>query len=106
MLCMPIANKDGAKVGVMQVLNKKGGPFGTTDENRLRAFTAQVAIALENAQLFEDILNERNYSESILKSLSDGVITLSADEEVLKVNRSGTEDTTLGIEWCTRQTSR
>jgi adenylate cyclase len=89
MLCMPIANKDGMKIGVMQVLKKKTGAFGITDENRLRAFSAQVAIALENARLFEEVLNEKNYSESILRSLSDGVVTRNAEEQVLKVNEAG-----------------
>ena len=87
-LCMPVATKDAHQLGVIQVLNKKGGPFNSADERRLRAFTAQVAIALENARLFEDVINERNYNESVLKSLSNGVITLSAGGTVAKVNQS------------------
>jgi len=85
-LCMPVANKDGEKRGVLQVLNKKGGPFGENDEKRLKAFAAQAAIALENAQLFESVAKERNYNESILKSLSNGVLTLDAERKVTKVN--------------------
>ena len=86
MLCMPVVNKDGRKLGVVQVLNKEKGPFKRNDENRLRAFSAQAAIALENTQLFEDVLNEKNYNESILKSLSNGVITLDAELNVIKAN--------------------
>ncbi|MGA8261341.1 MAG: GAF domain-containing protein [Arenicellales bacterium] len=86
MLCMPVANKDGRKLGVLQVLNKRKGPFNRNDENRLRAFSYQVAIALENAQLFEDVLNERNFNESILRSLSNGVMTLDAGLRVTKAN--------------------
>ena len=85
-LCMPVINKEGRKLAVIQVLNKKGGPFGPADEKRLTAFTAQAAIALENAQLFEDVVNEKNYNESILKSLSNGVVTLDAERRVIKVN--------------------
>ena len=48
---------------------------------------AQAAIA-ENAQLFEEIMNGRNYNESILKSLSNGVITLNAERAVIKVNEA------------------
>jgi len=40
---------------VTQVLNKRSGPFTTEDESRLKAFTAQVSIALENAKLFDDV---------------------------------------------------
>ena len=32
-----------------QMLNKKGGAFNVEDESRLKAFTAQISIALENA---------------------------------------------------------
>src|SRR5262249_51718407 len=47
-LCTPVINKQGKIIGVTQVLNKAGGPFSPEDESRLKAFTAQVAIALEN----------------------------------------------------------
>lgn len=90
-LCMPIINKEGRKLGIIQVLNKAGGPFGPTDERRLNAFTAQASIALENAQLFEDVLNARNYNESILKSLSNGVITLDADRKIIKINQAASK---------------
>ena len=86
MLCMPVINKAGDAIGVTQVLNKHTGPFNAADEKRLQAFSSQAAIALENAQLFEDVLNERNYSESILKSLSNGVITLDSRCRIIKVN--------------------
>ncbi len=87
-LCMPVVNKQGTPLAVIQVLNKRGGPFGSTDEKRLKAFTAQIAIALENARLFEDVLNERNYNESILKSLSNGVLTLDAEQHLIKANEA------------------
>ena len=68
------------------MLNKRGGAFDPFDEKRLMAFSAQAAIALENSKLFEDVLNARNYNESILKSMSNGVITLDRYQRVAKVN--------------------
>jgi adenylate cyclase len=56
-LCVPVINKSGKTIGVTQVLNRRGGPFTKEDESRLKAFTAQVSIALENAKLFDDIQN-------------------------------------------------
>lgn len=85
-LCMPVINKRGRTMAVIQVLNKRGGAFGPVDESRLRALSAQVAIALENAQLFEDVLNAKNYNESILKSLSNGVITLDVELDLITAN--------------------
>lgn len=85
-LCMPMFDKRGDRMGVMQVLNKRNGSFTDTDQRRLRAFAAQAAIALENARLFDDVLNIKNYNESILRSLSNGVVTLDADRRIIKVN--------------------
>ena len=78
-LCVPVFNKAGTAIGVTQVLNKRGGPFTVDDESRLRAFTAQIAGGLENAKLFADVQAMRNYNESMLESMSNGVITF--DEE-------------------------
>jgi adenylate cyclase len=88
-LCIPVVNKAGKTIGVTQVLNKYGGPFTLEDESRLRAFTAQVAIALENAKLFDDIQNMKNYNESILQSMSSGVITLDEDGKIVTCNVAG-----------------
>ena len=88
-LCAPVVNKKGKTIGVTQVLNKHGGPFTDEDAARLKAFTAQVAIAMENAKLFDDIQNMRNYSEGILKSMASGVITLNGEEMVITCNDAG-----------------
>ncbi|MEM7238778.1 MAG: GAF domain-containing protein [Pseudomonadota bacterium] len=74
-LCVPVVNKQGKVIGVTQVLNKRGAPFSDEDENRLRAFTAQISIGLENAKLFDDVQSMKNYNESMLESMSNGVIT-------------------------------
>ena len=88
-LCVPVVNKDGKCIGVTQVLNKRGGPFDGEDETRLKAFTAQVSIALENAKLFEDVQNMKNYNESMLESMSNGVITMDEDGKIVTCNAAG-----------------
>jgi len=88
-LCVPVINKAGKIIGVTQVLNKRSGPFTAEDESRLKAFTAQVSIALENAKLFDDVQNMKNYSESMLESMSNGVITLNEDEKIVTCNAAG-----------------
>lgn len=87
-LCMPIATRGGNKVGVMEILNKKDGAFTSGDQRRLEALCAQAAVSIENAQLFEDVSDSRNYNESILRSMSNGVVTLNAGNVVSKVNHS------------------
>jgi len=73
---MPIINKKGERLGVTEVLNKREGPFTVKDEQRMRAFTAQMAVALENAQLFDEVLSVKRYNENILASTTNGVVTL------------------------------
>jgi adenylate cyclase len=87
-LCVPVMNKAGKVIGVTQVLNKRGGPFTEEDESRLKAFTAQVAIALENAKLFDDVQKMKNYNESMLESMSNGVVTLDEDGKIVTCNRA------------------
>ena len=88
-LCVPVVNKDGRTIGVTQVLNRKGGPFTGDDESRLKAFTAQVSIGLENAKLFDDVQNMKNYNESMLESMSNGVITLDEEGNIVTCNTAG-----------------
>jgi adenylate cyclase len=86
MLCMPIVARGARVIGVMQILNRKLGAFDAADERRLRAFCAEAAVSILNAQLFEEISAERNYNESILRSMSNAVLTLDADGVLRKVN--------------------
>ncbi len=88
-LCTPVINKHGKNIGVTQVLNKSGGPFTDEDESRLKAFTAQVSMALENAKLFDDVQNMKNYNESMLESMSNGVITLNEAGRIITCNAAG-----------------
>ena len=88
-LCTPVVNKAGKIIGVTQVLNKRGGPFTEEDEARLKAFTAQISIALENAKLFSDVASMKNYNESMLQSMSNGVITLGEEGLIKTCNEAG-----------------
>jgi adenylate cyclase len=88
-LCVPIINKDGKTIGVTQTLNRHGGPFTEEDEQRLKAFTAQVSIGLENAKLFDDVQNMKNYNESMLESMTNAVITTDEDGKIITCNAAG-----------------
>ena len=90
-LCVPVINKEGKTIGVTQVLNKLGGVFNEEDESRLKAFTAQISIGLENAKLFDDVQNIKNYNESMLESMSNGVLTMDPDLNIVTINKAGLE---------------
>ena len=88
-LCTPVVNKAGKVIGATQVLNRRGGAFTHEDEAKLKAFTAQVSVALENAKLFDDVQNMKNYAESMLESMSNAVVTLNEEGVIQTCNKAG-----------------
>lgn len=85
-LCVPVVSKSGKIIGVTQTINKNNGVFTNEDERRLKAFTAQISVGIENAKLFEDVQQIKNYNESILQSMSNGVVTFDESGEVRTCN--------------------
>ena len=84
---MPVRNNEGTIIGVTQMINKIGeGPFTKMDEELLEAFSAQTAVALENAMLFQQTLEMQKYLESILKSITNLVVTLNNEGRMVTVN--------------------
>lgn len=51
MLAAPIQTITGTTIGVMQILNKRAGIFGESDQRHLLRFTSQTARLLENTTL-------------------------------------------------------
>ena len=88
-LCTPLLNKSGKVIGATQVLNKRGGVFSDEDASRLKAFTAQMAVALENAKLFDDVQTMKSYAESMLESMASGVITFNEEDLAQTINKAG-----------------
>ncbi|MGK2871007.1 MAG: adenylate/guanylate cyclase domain-containing protein [Alphaproteobacteria bacterium] len=89
MLCMAVPNKSGERIAVIQVLNKqRPGGFTAKDETRLMAFSSQIAITLENANLFDEVLTISNYNENIRASSSNGILTVDMDGIITTANQA------------------
>jgi HD-GYP domain-containing protein (c-di-GMP phosphodiesterase class II) len=54
MICVPVKTKDGT-IGVLQAINKKEGIFDEEDKEGIVALSNQVAIAIENARLYQEL---------------------------------------------------
>ena len=65
-LVVPLRRK-GRVIGALNLLSDTVGQFTETDEAVLRQFAAHVAVAIENARLFE---HERQYT-STLETLAE-----------------------------------
>jgi signal transduction histidine kinase len=55
-LCTPMRDNKGKIIGVVQVLNKRGGSFTSEDEELLEALVSQASIAIENSQLYLSVV--------------------------------------------------
>ena len=55
-LAIPVYNRLGHTIGVTEVLNRRDGDFTLADAAVLQAFTTHMATAIENAQLYEELL--------------------------------------------------
>ncbi|MBI4639316.1 MAG: sigma-54-dependent Fis family transcriptional regulator [Candidatus Tectomicrobia bacterium] len=60
MLAVPLRNYEGEIIGAFEVLNKQGGAFTADDEELLQALAAQAAIAIETAQLVQELRQHRD----------------------------------------------
>ena len=90
-LCMPVFNAKGELIGVTQLINKYKGSFTNSDEAFLKAFNAQAGIALQNAQLFENVMVEKQYQKDMLQSLSDVVISTDLQGRIVTINDAALE---------------
>lgn len=86
MLCVPV--KSAEKIlGVIEVLNKKDdSPFTDSDIDFLMAISNQAAIAIENALLYQQLTTEKEKIETILTSMSDGVIVMDENAGISMMN--------------------
>jgi len=62
MLCVPLASR-GRRLGVFRVYSGRRKQFGTPVRNLVQTFANQAAIAIENAELYENL--QRSYFETV-----------------------------------------
>ncbi len=84
-LCVPMFVK-GREIGVIQLLNKVDGEFTEEDAARLSAMANTIAVAIDNANLFQEVAQNRNRLQAILNSTEDGIITVDNNDTVVTAN--------------------
>jgi adenylate cyclase len=87
-LCMPLINRDGLIIGVTEAINKKNGRFEEEDVLLLRALNSQIAVALENAQLYRRTEEMKDYLAGVQDSISNAILTLDDNGHVVMTNRA------------------
>ena len=98
LLSIPMTSRDGAAIGVFQVLNKElGRPFDIHDERLAQAFAAAAAVAVQNARDHESVKKARDQldHENVRLTLSlqqsfefrEFVATSAAMQQVIELAR-------------------
>lgn len=64
-LCLPIRNKAGKIVAALQLLNKKKGAFSDEDSDFLLTLSGHMALAIENAQLHQVLLDKERMEKEL-----------------------------------------
>lgn len=65
-LCVPLMNTNSDCIGVLQALNSRSDTFTEADQTFLSAISDYVAIALDNAKLYDDV---KKYSQSLQEQI-------------------------------------
>jgi signal transduction histidine kinase/CRP-like cAMP-binding protein len=89
-LCMPMKNREEKIIGVLQLLNKSGGHFDEEDKKFIEAFSVHAAIAVENAQLAQKMVQSERLSavgrmaSTIVHDIKSPMSTLRLSAQVLR----------------------
>ncbi len=90
-LCVPVRDRQGIIRGVTQGINKTAGSFSDDDIELLQAICSQISVALDNAQLFAESTQMKNYLQNVQQSITNGIITLDPDYRIVTVNQAALE---------------
>jgi adenylate cyclase len=86
-LCMPLRNNQAQIIGVTQMINRRAGEFDKEDEELLNAFSAQAGVAIENSMLFTNTKAISNFMLSILRSITNWVLSFDEDGKLTDTNK-------------------
>ncbi|MBI2956107.1 MAG: SpoIIE family protein phosphatase [Acidobacteria bacterium] len=76
LLCLPIKDRDEKVVGVLELLNKRDGPFTGDDIEFLESLSVHFAIALENARLHRESLERQRMERelTLARGIQEGLL--------------------------------
>ena len=79
---------DSRAIGVLWVLNSRGGGFTADDERLLTVFARQVAAVVGNAKFLEELLGQNQQMISTFENLPAGILFVGEDNRIRLVNNA------------------
>jgi signal transduction histidine kinase len=89
-LCVPLETR-GQILGVIEALNHPRGAFTEADQQVLASVASWAAIALDNANLFQRVTEERSRLEATLVETADGVVLTERSGRIILVNKAAAQ---------------
>jgi len=77
-LCVPLIDPAGERIGVVEVLNKLSGEFSDNDAKLLHALAAQAAITIEHGKLYERMQTLRDSEQQLSDEIKNQHYQLQA----------------------------
>ncbi len=75
-------------VGIMLLGPRLSGRiYGRTEQDALQVLCGQLAVAIDNAELFTEVQNAKIYNDILLQNLTTGVIAADADGKITVFNQ-------------------
>ncbi len=75
-------------IGVIYVFRNYPGIFSSNDRALLQSFANQAAIAVDNAQLYQQVSQDKQRMDALIDSAADGILIISAGHTVTLCNRA------------------
>ncbi|MDX1523352.1 MAG: ATP-binding protein [Anaerolineae bacterium] len=79
---------EGEAIGDIFILRARGAAFSANDQQVLRDFANQAAIAVQNARLYQQVSTERERLNAIIEHSGDGVMIVNPYRIIQTWNRS------------------
>lgn len=77
-------------VGVIFMFRSYHGHFSTEDSALLEGFATQAAIAVHNARLYSQVMEQKEHLNTVVESAADGIFILDPSFRFLRFNRACT----------------
>jgi PAS domain S-box-containing protein len=95
-VAFPLVNESNVTGLILVGPKRSGDPFFSEDLDLLSTLTSQAAVAMQNAQLYRQVVLANEYLDNILSTMESGVIAVDATGRVTRVNPAAERLTGLG----------
>ncbi|TKJ33155.1 hypothetical protein CEE39_04340 [bacterium (candidate division B38) B3_B38] len=74
-------------LGVLDIQSTELNAFTREDLSTLQILAAQIAIAMENARLYEEARSKGDYLESLVRNVTDAIVSVDSQGRVVEWNK-------------------